>query len=276
MAVRDFKELVSAKWDEGKFLCVGLDSDFKKIPEHLQGLGPREGVVAFNTAIIEATKDIASAYKPNSAFYEAYGEDGWNALRATCDEIRALAPSVPIILDAKRGDIGNTNEGYIEAIFDRLGADAITVQPYMGAKAIRPFLERKEKGVIILCRTSNDGAGEFQDLQVDGVPLYMRVAEHVSEQWNKNGNCGLVVGATYPKELAEVRSVAPELPILIPGIGAQGGDLEASVKAGLDVGGRGIWINSSRSIIFASGGRDFAEKAAECAQTLHGAIQKAL
>lgn len=276
MAVRDFKELVSVKWDKKRFLCVGFDSDFDKLPEHLKALGPREGVFAFNTAILEATKDIAAAYKINSAFYEANGVDGWEALAATCDEIQATAPDVPIIMDAKRADIGNTNGGYVKAFFDDLGVDAITVHPYLGAEALQPFLDRKEKGIIVLCRTSNEGSGEFQNLSVDGVPLYRVVAQHVSQNWNKNENCGLVVGATYPKELAEVRAIAPDLPLLIPGVGTQGGDLEIAVKSGIDAHGRGILINASRSIIFASQGKDFADIAQEKALQLHSAIQNAL
>jgi len=276
MALRDFKKLVSAKWDEGKFLCIGLDSDFRKIPEHLKKLGPREGITAFNVALVEATKDIAAAYKPNSAFYEAHGEDGWAALSATCEEIRALAPDIPIILDAKRGDIGNTNDGYVTAIFDLLGADAVTVHPYMGKVSLSPFLERKEKGVIVLCRTSNGGSGEFQNLIAKDEPLYKTIARNISEKWNDNGNCGLVVGATYPKEIAEVRAVAKKLPILVPGIGMQGGDIEKSVQAAVDAEGRGMWLSASRSVIFAASGENFAERARECAQDIHSAIQKAL
>jgi orotidine-5'-phosphate decarboxylase len=276
MVVRNFKELVAAKWDENKFLCVGLDSDFEKIPEHLKKLGPREGVVAFNAAIVEATKDIASAYKPNPAFYEAYGEDGFAALKSTCDEIRALAPEVPIIVDAKRGDIGNTNQGYATAVFDILGADAITVQPYLGSDAMQPFLDRKEKGIIVLCRTSNGGSAQFQNLKIEGERLYIKVAKAVANEWNKNENCGLVVGATYPKELAEIRAAAPGLPFLIPGIGAQGGDLESAVRSGINTRGKGILINASRSVIFASSQDDFADAARVHALELHGAIQKAL
>jgi orotidine-5'-phosphate decarboxylase len=276
MSVRDFKELVSVKWDEKKFLCVGFDSDFDKLPEHLKTLGPREGVFAFNTAILEATKDIAAAYKINSAFYEAHGIEGWEALAATCDEIQATAPGVPIIMDAKRADIGNTNGGYVKAFFDELEVDAITVHPYLGSEALQPFLDRKEKGVIVLCRTSNEGSGEFQNLSVNGIPLYRVVAQHVSEKWNANKNCGLVVGATYPKELAEVRAIAPDLPLLIPGVGAQGGELDVAVKSGLDMRRRGILVNASRSIIFASERKDFADVAREKALEMHSAIQNAL
>lgn len=276
MAVRDFKELISSKWDEKKFLCVGLDSEFKKIPSKLQALGPRDGISAFNIAIIEATKGLVCAFKTNSAFYEAHGEDGWAALRATVHEIKALAPDVPIILDAKRADIGNTNNGYVESVFDLLGVDAVTIHPYLGKKAVEPFLERKEKGIIVLCRTSNEGSGEFQDLQIDGEPLYVHVARRVASDWNTNDNCALVVGATYPKEMEFIRKVAPEIPFLIPGIGAQGGDLAASVRAGKNTKGQGMIIHAARSVIFASSGDDFAEAAQSSAQELHSAIQKAL
>ncbi len=276
MSSRDFKELVSLKWDEKKFLCVGLDPDFEKLPEHLKILGPREGIAAFNAAIVEATKDIVGAYKPNCAFYEAHGEDGIAALHATIREIHATAPHVPVILDAKRADIGNTNNGYVEAIFDHVGADAITIHPYLGSEAVMPFLQRKDKGVIVLCRTSNSGAGEFQDLLVGGEPLYVVVARTVAEKWNTNDNCSLVVGATYPSEMEAIRKAAPELPFLIPGIGTQGGDIKASVVAGMDGNGRGIILAASRAVIFASNGRDFAESAEKVAQGLHQAILKAL
>ncbi len=276
MAARDFNELVSSNWDEKKFLCIGLDSDARKLPGHLKSLGAKAGVVAFNTAIVETTRDIAAAFKLNTAFYEANGEDGWAALAATCQVIRESAPDVPIIIDAKRADIGNTNEGYVEAFFTRLGADALTVHPYLGAEALAPFLMLKEKGIIILCRTSNHGSGELQDLEIGGEALYMKIAHVVEERWNKNRNCWLVVGATYPKELREIRSAAPNIPFLIPGVGAQGGDASEAVKAGIDSRGRGILLNASRSVIFASSGVDFAERAREQAQELHGAILQAL
>ncbi len=276
MTGRNFRTLLDAQWDEKKFLCVGLDTDFEKIPEHLQSSGPHEGIFAFNTAIVDATKDIASSYKPNSAFYEAYGDQGFAALQATIAYINEVAPEVPVILDAKRADIGNTNNGYIVSAFDYLGADAITVQPYLGAEALAPFLERADKGIIVLCRTSNPGAGELQDIDAGGEPLYMHIARLVSESWNRNRNCGLVVGATYPDEMRTIRAAADDLPFLIPGIGAQGGDLEKTVAAGKDSRGRGMIISASRSITFASSGADFADVARTKAQELHDAIQKAL
>ncbi len=272
---RNFRELLEAQWFRGKFVCVGLDSEFGKIPEsaHKNGnecdVSVANTIVAFNRAIVEATKDIVCAYKPNAAFYEAHGAEGIAALQRTIADIHAIAPDVPVILDAKRADIGNTNAGYVDAAFDFLQADAITVHPYLGAEALQPFLARAEKGIIVLCRTSNPGAGEFQDLIVrvcDGasetaMPLYRFVAMQVAHEWNKNGNCALVVGATYPEELARVRKIVGDMPILIPGIGVQGGDVEKTVSAGKDSRGQGMIINSSRGIIFASKSADFAEAA---------------
>jgi len=273
---RNFNELLGKKWDEGKFLCVGLDSELGKIPESARKGGTTETILAFNKAIIDATHDLVCAFKPNSAFYEAHGEEGWQALRETILYIRSVSPEVPVILDAKRADIGNTNNGYVTAFFDDLKCDAVTVHPYLGAEAIQPFLDRKDKGVIVLCRTSNPGAKEFQDLEMSGEPLYKVVAKHVKEKWNTNGNCGLVVGATYPNELREVRAVVGDIPFLMPGIGAQGGDLEASAKAGKDSRGKGMIINASRAVIFASASADFAGAARTKVQEYDGIIRKAL
>lgn len=265
VANRNFMEMLRAKWAESKFVCVGLDTDSGKLPKVLGRQSMGEAILAFNLCIIEAVKDLACAFKPNSAFYEAHGENGIRALKLTCDQIRASAPDVPIILDAKRADIGNTNGGYVRFAFDYIGADAITVHPYLGQEALQPFLDRADKGVFVLCRTSNPGAGEFQDLQVEleagYAPLYQAVADNVSTDWNVAYNCGVVVGATYPEELTEIRRIVGDLPILIPGIGAQGGDVEATVKAGMDSNGEGMIINSSRGIIFASSEADFAEVA---------------
>ncbi|MBI5452091.1 orotidine-5'-phosphate decarboxylase, partial [Candidatus Gottesmanbacteria bacterium] len=274
-------------------LCVGLDSDITRIPEHISsGEHPQS---TFNKAIIDATRDLVCAYKPNTAFYEARGKAGIEALKMTCDYIREKYPEIPIILDAKRADVGNTNEGYVKFAYDYLGADAITLHPYVGKEALKPFLDRKDKNAFILCKTSNPGAGEIQDLivtpgrslprlrsgQAGHLPgdsdkdtsevtqrgssdgggvskaLYQIIAEHVVQSWNYNGNCGLVVGATYPAELEIVRRIAGEMPILIPGIGAQWADVEKTVKAGVDKDGLNAIINSSRSIIFASSSKDF-------------------
>lgn len=272
MSERNFRELLEAQWTRGNFVCVGLDSDVWKIPtDHIPNskyLNAGQVVLAFNQAIVDATKDAACAYKPNVAFYEAYGDAGWIALRETITHIHQVAPGVPVILDAKRADIGSTNVGYVKMAFETLGADAITVHPYLGAEALQPFLVRREKGIIVLCRTSNPGAGEFQDMSVstdwapDGrMPLYQYVAFKVAKDWDTFGNCGMVVGATHPEELREVRRIVGDMPILIPGIGAQGGDAEKTVSAGKDSRGWGMIINSSRGIIFASKGEDFAEAA---------------
>lgn len=273
---RDFRALLDAAWAEKKFLSVGLDTDFEKIPEHLRVDGVRKSVVAFNRAIVEATRDIANSYKINSAFYEERGDEGMAALRETIQHIRESAPQVPIILDAKRADIGNTNYGYVRAIFDHYGLDAVTVHPYLGREAMQPFLERKDKGIFVLCRTSNPGAGEFQDLLVDGEPLYLRVARSVAESWNENGNCMLVVGATYPEEMKKVRSVVGDMPFLIPGIGAQHGDVQKTVAAGKDAQGAGMLIAASRAIIYASHAEDYADAAKAAAQTLDAEIKAAL
>jgi orotidine-5'-phosphate decarboxylase len=285
MSKRHFNELLEQRWAEGKFLCVGLDSEHSKIPYHIRGRPDINGnrysdkIVKFNEAIVEATKDIVLAYKLNSAFYEMYGDAGLNALQETVGFIHAAAPDVPVILDAKRADIGNTNGGYVQFAFDFVSADAITVHPYLGSEALQPFLERQDKGIIVLCRTSNPGADEFQDcpvsissLSLHERPLYQVVAMHVAQKWNKNGNCAVVVGATYPRELERVRELVGDMPILIPGIGAQGGDLQATVKAGKNSRGQGMIINSSRGIIFASNGKDFADAARQETEKLHLSI----
>ena len=245
-------------------VCVGLDSDIEKISSGEKKYPistPTEqylSLLSFNKSIIEATADLVCSYKLNTAFYESIGHEGINALKDTCDYLVDKYPEIPIIIDAKRADIGNTNKGYVQFIFTYLSADAVTVHPYLGEEAIRPFLEMKDKGVIVLCRTSNSGAGEFQDLKEGDTTLYKIVAKNVAEKWNKNKNCMLVVGATYPQELKEVRSIVGDMTLLIPGIGAQGGDLQATLKAGLNSKKRGLIINSSRGIIFAKNPRDEA------------------
>jgi orotidine-5'-phosphate decarboxylase len=251
-------------------VCIGLDSDLNKIPVHIKT--KQNSIFKFNKAIIDATHDLVCAYKPNSAFYEAQGVDGIKQLKMICDYLQKKYPQIIIILDAKRADIGSTNEGYVKFVFDYLGVDAVTLHPYFGQEAIKPFLERVEKGCIILCRTSNPGAGEFQDLLVNKKPLYKIVAKKVVDNWNKNNNCLLVVGATYPKELKEVRKIAGEMTFLVPGIGAQGGDVEKTVKAGLNKQKMGMIINSSRGIIFASSGKDFVDKAREETKKLRNQI----
>jgi len=242
-------------------VCVGLDSDIDKLPEHLKK--KKYPQYEFNKEIIDTTHDLVCGYKPNSAFYEARGEDGIKELKMTIDYINNKYPDVISILDAKRADIGSTNEGYIHFIFNYLGVDAVTINPYPGREALKPLLGLIDKGIIIWCKASNPGSGEFQDLLVDGKELYKVIAKKVVHEWNTQGNCLLVVGATYPKELEEVRKIAGDMTFLIPGIGAQGGDVGATVKAGLNSKKAGMIINSARSIIFASKGPDFAEKARE-------------
>lgn len=235
-------------------LCVGLDAD----PAKVSG-----SQFEFCKKIIDETNEFAAAYKLNSAFFEARGDQGWRELKQTIDYIKAKCPDIFTILDAKRADIGNTNNGYVTAIFDWLGFDAVTLHPYLGEEAVMPFLERKDKGSIILCRTSNLGASELQDLEVEGKPIWQIVAERVSEVWNKNGNCMLVVGATYPEEMKKIREITGEMTFLVPGIGAQGGDLGAVMKAGLNSEGLGLIINSSRGIIFADNPKAEAQKLCE-------------
>jgi orotidine 5'-phosphate decarboxylase subfamily 2 len=239
-------------------LCIGLDSDWNKIPQHLRK--KKNPLFLFNKQIIDTTYDLVCAYKPNSAFYEAEGEAGIKQLKMSCDYLHKKYPAVSIILDAKRADIGNTNEGYVTYAFDYLGVDAITLHPYLGREAIEPFLKRKDKGCIILCRTSNKGAGEFQDLLINKKPLYKIIAENVIKKWNRNNNCLLVVGATYPRELSGVRKIVGNMYILVPGVGAQGGDLKATLKSGLTKDKKGLIISVSRSVIFAKNIRDEAVK----------------
>ena len=282
-AVRDFGKMLEAKWNEGKFLCVGLDSDITRIPPASRKESTRATLVAFNRAIVDATKDVASSYKINPAFYEVFGDEGWAALRETIAYIIETAADAPVILDAKRGDILYTNEKYAESAFLHLRADAITVTPYLGGEPLKPFFDHEGKGVIVLCHTSNPGAGEVQNLSVDGTsiglstsePLYKVIARLAKNEWNGHGNCCVMVGATYPEELKEVRDVVGEMPILIAGIGAQDGDLRKTIQNGLDSRGRGLIVNASRSIIFASHEADFAEAAAAKAKELHEAIGKA-
>ena len=224
---KSFLDKLRAKWDEKKFVCVGLD----------------QGSFEFDKKIIDVTFDLVCAYKPNAAFYEE------EQLQKTVSYIKNTHPDIPIILDAKRGDVENTNIAYAKAIFDDLGADAVTVSPYLGGDSLQPFFERKGKGIFVLVKTSNPGAGEFQDL------IFKVIAEHVVT-WNTNGNLGVVVGATYPEELKAVREIVGDMPILVPGIGAQSGDLETTLKNGLNSNKQGLIISSSRSIIFAPNPRE--------------------
>jgi orotidine-5'-phosphate decarboxylase len=229
-------------------LCVGLDPEIGKLPERF--LGVEYPLFAFNRWIIDLTAEFAAAYKPNSAFYEARGVTGQRELELTIAYLRERHPDIVTICDAKRGDIGNTNRGYVEAVFDAMGFDSITLHPYLGRESLEPFLKRADKASIILCRTSNPGAGELQDLLVEGRQLWEHVAAQVAGEWNERGNCMLVVGATYPEEMARIRAVAPELTFLVPGVGAQGGDVAAAIRAGLGANGLGLIISSSRGILY--------------------------
>ncbi len=300
-----FMQRLRARWEQGRtLLCVGLDTELARLPEALrvgQPGGPgrvaehddghddgyvEEALVTFNRAIVDATADLVCAYKPNSAFYEAHGPAGYRALIRTIAYIHQRYPDVPVILDAKRGDIGSTSDAYARAAFDICGADAITLQPYLGYEAVTPFLERADKGAFVLCRTSNPGGGELQDLRVSGgdsggsggqppdEPLYLRLARRVASDWNVRGNCGLVVGATYPDELRRVRAVVGDLPLLVPGIGSQGGSLEATIDAGLGSHGQGLVISVSRAVLYASDGGDFADAARREAQRLCREIER--
>lgn len=252
----NFLDKLKIRWKQKKYICVGLDSDYSKIPSVIKReYSIEESIVEFNKAIIDATFDLVCAYKFQSSFYEAEGSKGIRALRKTAKYIKRNYPEVPLILDAKRGDTQNSNLGYIKFIFDYLGFDAVTVNPYMGREALQPLLEIKDKGIIVLVKTSNPGAGEFQDLPVGRKPLYQVVAKNVAKKWNKNGNLCVVVGATYPKELLMVRKIIRDMPILIPGIGTQGGDLKNTIKYGKGKKSWGMIINSSREIIFADNPR---------------------
>ncbi len=257
------EKLTHAAEKQGSLLCVGLDPDPARIPAN--------EIAGYLCAVVEATSDLVCAYKPNLAFYEQLGEAGYAALRTV---LAAIPNDIPIIADAKRGDIANTAEAYARAIFQELGFDACTVNPYLGRDSVEPFVRYADKGVLIVCRSSNPGARDIQDLSVgpDGTPLYQVVAE-LAKQWNTNGNIGLVAGATYPEELAILRGLCPEMPILVPGVGAQEGELERSVRAGLDSNGSGIIVNASRAVLYASDGSDFAEAARRAAEKLRGAIE---
>ncbi len=252
-------------------LCIGLDTDIHKIPPHLVEEN-EDHIFEFNKEIIDATHDFVCAYKPNSAYYEADGVEGLASLEKTVEYIHSAYPDIPVILDAKRADIGSTSEHYAMAAFDYFKADAVTLHPYMGEDSLEFFLKRQDRGCIILCRTSNLSASEFQDLMVEGKPLYIKIAEKVAEWDKKYHNCLLVVGATWPEQMKKIRSVAPEMNFLVPGIGSQGGDLEATLRAGLRSDKAGLIINAGRSIIYASSHEDFANRARLEAQMLRDKI----
>lgn len=251
-------------------LCVGLDPTPDKLPVHLRELPPEDSFYSFCTQLIDATAPYACAFKPQIAYFAAHRAEA--TLEAIIRYAKDRYPHIPVILDAKRGDIGSTAEQYAIEAFERYQADAVTVNPYMGFDSVQPYLAYPDKGVIILCRTSNPGGSDLQFLQVDGKPLYQIVADKVANHWNSNGQCALVVGATFPNEIAQVRAIVGDMPLLIPGIGAQGGDLAATMHAGQTANGTGVIINSSRAIIYASAGEDFAQSAAQVARETQSAI----
>ena len=266
-----FIDKLSAAWTRNNsLLCVGLDPDLARFPAHLQG--QPDGIVQFCKAIIDATADLACAFKPQIAYFAALGAEA--QLEEICRYLRENYPHIPLVLDAKRGDIGATAHQYAREAFDRYGADAVTVSPYMGFDSVEPYLEWADRGVIVLCRTSNAGGSDLQFLDVGGRPLYQHVAQLVADKWNRNGQLALVVGATFPEELAQVRAIVGDMPLLVPGIGAQGGDIEATVKAGRTYNGTGMMINSSRAILYATpqGSEDFAAAARRVAQETRNAI----
>ncbi|MDD5126606.1 MAG: orotidine-5'-phosphate decarboxylase [Dehalococcoidales bacterium] len=260
-------KLADAARNNKSLVCVGLDPDPRLMP-------PGVELAEFNRTIIDATADLVCAYKPNLAFYEALGVPGLEALQET---VRHVPKNIPVIGDAKRGDIGNTAKAYARALFDNFNFDAATVSPYLGFDSVEPFLQYQDRGIFILCRTSNKGATDFQSLQVqpDNLPLFEIVARKAS-QWNTGGNIGLVVGATYPEELKQIRQTYPDMPLLIPGVGAQGGDLAQVVSYGVDARREKTIINSSRGILYASSGKDFATAARRAARELRYQINQLL
>lgn len=250
-----FVNALRARWAAGKHLCVGLDPLPERIPQtFLSGASLGDAVFAFNRTIVDATRDQVCAYKPNAAYYEALGEEGHHALVATVAYIHETSPGIPVLLDAKRADIGETNERYAVAAFDIVGADAITVHPWFGREALAPFLTRADKGIIVMAANSNPGAGEVQDLRVGPrhEPLAVHLARQVAEEWNTLGNCGVTVGATNPQRMAEVRAAVGDMPLLVLGIGAQGGDIDAAMQAGRDSTGAGMIVSTSRAVTYAA------------------------
>ena len=270
-----FTEKLASAWrTQNSLLCVGLDPDVTRFPEQFKSAP--DGIFAFCKAMVDATAASACCFKPQIAYFAALRAE--DQLEALCAYIKSAYPHLPVVLDAKRGDIGATAEQYAREAYERYGADAVTVNPYMGSDSIAPYMEWKDKGVIVLCRTSNPGGSDLQFLKVGETPLYQHVARLVAEQWNRNGQCGLVVGATFPEELAQVRAIVGDMPLLVPGIGAQGGDIAATVAAGCSSDGAGMMINSSRAILYAEAlpGRTetFADAARRVAAETRDAINR--
>ena len=266
------QQLQSAWASQGSMLCVGFDPDPKRLPLSLQG--KPDGIFEFCREIADATADLVCSFKPQFAYFASQRAEA--QLEKLIQYLKDKYPHIPVILDSKRGDIGSTADHYALEAFERYGADAVTVNPYMGFDTIEPYLKHAGKGVIVLCRTSNPGGSDLQFLNVNsGEPLYLHVAKLASQKWNSSGQISLVVGATFPEEIAKVRAIVGDMPLLIPGIGAQGGDIDATVKAGSITGapGTGMIINSSRAILYASSGSDFAQAARAVAQSTRDALR---
>ena len=267
-----FIDKLRARWQQAcTLLCVGLDPDPAKFPDRF--VDDNDALFAFCRDIADATADYACAFKPQIAYFAAHN-DGEAALQRLIAHINAEHSEVPVILDAKRGDIGSTAQQYACEAFERFGADAVTLNPYMGRDSAQPFLEYNDRGCVFLCHTSNPGARDFQELLIDGAPLYQHIARTIADDWNADGNCALVVGATFPEELKIIRGIVGDMPLLIPGVGAQGGDVEAVVKNGKTADGTGLMVNSSRGILYASRGADYAEAAAQAARELRDQINQ--
>ena len=272
-----FIDKLRARWQQADSLvCVGLDPDPAKFPDAF--VDDEDALFSFCRDIVDATATYACAFKPQIAYFAAHN-DGEAALQRLIAHIAANHPDVPVILDAKRGDIGSTAAQYAVEAFERYGADAVTLNPYMGRDSADPFLQYNDRGCVFLCHTSNPGARDFQELTVPdgsggGEPLYQRIARTIAGEWNADGNCALVVGATFPEELKVIRGIVGDMPLLIPGIGAQGGDIEAVVRNGRTADGTGLVINSSRGILYASSGAGYAEAAADAARELRDAINR--
>ena len=269
--MRRFTDRLRDRWHQADTLvCVGLDPEPAKFPAKFAH--DPDAIFHFCRDIVDATAPYVCAFKPQIAhFAAAHAEE---ALRMLILHIGFRYPDIPVILDSKRGDIGSTAQHYAAEAFDRYGADAVTVNPYLGRDSVQPFLDRTEKGVVVLCRTSNPGAGDLQDMVIGGRPLYQHVAEKIARDWNDNDNCALVVGATWPDQLREVRAIVGDVPFLVPGIGAQGGDVQAVVSNARTRDGTGLIVSSSRAILYASAGDDYATAAAHAARTLRDEINR--
>ena len=271
-----FMQSLHQAWQRNDSLvCVGLDPEPARFPAHLRGTP--DAVYAFCRAIVDATADLVCAYKPQIAHFAALRAE--DALERLIAHIHDAHPGLPVILDAKRGDIGSTAQHYATEAFERYRADAVTLNPYLGRDSIQPFLDRADKGVILLCHTSNPGAADLQDLVVEGaggerLPLYQHLARTIARDWNAHGNCALVTGATWPGQLAEVRALVGDMPLLVPGIGAQGGDVEAVLRHGRTAAGTGLMVSSSRAILYAGQGEDFAAAARRATETLREQINR--